>query len=93
MPPLSIKFRIDEQRASNIVYEIFKSRIDKTMISGEKGRLTQSQRNAMIYSTEDEVQEIRRHRELLQHETLLTDEVEDLELEYLTDLECAMPSG
>ena len=89
---LSIKFRFDEKRfdvdgASNTAHEIVKSRIDKTMVRGGQERLTQPQRIALIYSTQDELQEILRHVELLQHETFLSNEVEHLELEELTDIQ------
>ncbi len=40
----------------------------------------------MIYSTQNELKELLRHVELLQHDTFLTDEVEYLELEDLNDL-------
>lgn len=90
--PLSIKFRFDEKRfdvdgAHDIAHEIVKSRIDKTRVRGGKERLTQPLRIAMIYSTQNELQEILRHVELLQHETFLTDEAEYLELEDLTDIQ------
>ncbi len=90
--PLSIRFRFDEKRfdvdgAYNIAHEIIRSRIEKTMVKGGRERLTQPQRIAMIYSTQNELQEILRYVELLQHESFLTNEVEYLELEDLTDVQ------
>jgi len=90
--PLSIRFRFDEKRfdvdgAYNIAHEIVKSRIEKAMVKGGKERLTQPRRIAMIYSTENELQEILRYVDLLQGETFLTDEVEHIELEDLTDIQ------
>ena len=90
--PLSIRFRFDEKRfdvdgAYNIAHEIVTSRIEKTMVKGGSERLTQPQRIAMIYSTKNELEEILRYVELLQNETFLTGEVEDLELEDLSDIQ------
>ncbi|MCW3804605.1 GAF domain-containing protein [Plebeiibacterium marinum] len=87
--PLSIAFRQDEKKfdvdgAYNIRYEITKKRIDKAMVKGTRERVTQVGRIAIIYSYAEEIEEYRRYIDFMKSRKLITDNVEDLELEDLT---------
>jgi hypothetical protein len=86
--PLAIRFRRDERKfdvdgAYNIRYEIVKKRIDKATIAGTKERLTQPGYIAIVYSQGREANEYKEYIEYLQNIGLLTDEVEDVDLEEL----------
>jgi hypothetical protein len=86
--PLSISFRNKERKfdvdgAYNIRYEIIKKRIDKVHIKESDERLTQPGKIAIVYSQQKELNEYLEYIEFLQHEKLLTDSVEHLELEDL----------
>jgi hypothetical protein len=84
--PLSISFRRKERKfdvdgAYNIRYEIVKKRIDKVHLKDSDERLTQPGKIAIVYSQQKELQEYTEYIEFLQAEKLLTDEIEQLELE------------
>jgi hypothetical protein len=86
--PISISFRTEERKfdvdgAYNIRYEIIKKRIDKVHIRDTNERLTQPGKLAIVYSQTHEANEYMEYIEFLQHEGLLTGEVENLELEDL----------
>ncbi|MBU4564778.1 MAG: GAF domain-containing protein [Desulfarculus sp.] len=85
--PLNIRFRYDEKRfdvdgAYDVRHEIIRSRLDKAVISGGE-RLTQPGKIAMVFSSLEEVREMRRHVEHLQEQGFLLQEVERHELEDL----------
>lgn len=85
---LSIRFRMDEKQfdvdgAYNVRYEILKKRIDKATIEGTDERLTVSGKIAVVYLQEKDRQEYLEYIEFLQHEGLITDQVEDLRLSRL----------
>jgi hypothetical protein len=84
--PLSISFRRKERKfdvdgAYNIRYEIVKKRIDKVHIRDTDERLTQPGKIAIVYSQHKELEEYIEFIEFLQHEKLLGDQIEHLELE------------
>jgi hypothetical protein len=84
--PLSISFKRKERKfdvegAYNIRYEIIKKRIDKVHLKDSEERLTQPGKIAIVYSQQKELNEYLEYIEFLQHENLLTDDVEHLELE------------
>ena len=84
--PLSISFRRKERKfdvdgAYNIRYEIVKKRIDKVHLKNSEERLTQPGKIAVVYSQQKELQEYTEYIEFLQNEKLLTENVEQLELE------------
>jgi hypothetical protein len=86
--PISISFRTEERKfdvdgAYNIRYEIIKKRIDKVHIKDTNERLTQPGKLAVVYSQSHEANEYMEYIEFLQHQGLLTGEVEHLELEDL----------
>jgi hypothetical protein len=86
--PLAIRFRYDEKRfdvdgAYDVRNEIIKSRLDKARVKGERERLTQPGRIAVVYSHPNEGREIRRHIEYLQSRGYLLDDMERIELEDL----------
>jgi hypothetical protein len=84
--PLSISFRRKERKfdvdgAYNIRYEIIKKRIDKVHLKNSGERLTQPGKIAIVYSQHKELEEYLEFIEYLQHENLLEDGVEHLDLE------------
>ena len=84
--PISISFRLDERKfdvegAYNIRYEIIKKRIDKALVKGSMERLNQPGKIAIVYSQQKEAREYLDFIQFLQNKDLLTQEVEDLELE------------
>lgn len=84
--PLSISFRRKERRfdvdgAYNIRYEIIKKRIDKVHLKDSEERLTQPGTIAIVYSQQKELNEYLEYISFLQAEGLLTDSVEQVELE------------
>lgn len=84
--PLSISFRRKERKfdvdgAYNIRYEIIKKRIDKVHLKDSEERLTQPGRIAIVYSQQKELNEYMEYIEFLQNEKLLTENIEQLELE------------
>jgi len=84
--PLSISFRRKERKfdvdgAYNIRYEIVKKRIDKVHIKDSEERLTQPGKIAIVYSQQKELQEYTEYIEFLQAEKLLTENIEQVELE------------
>lgn len=85
--PLNIRFRYDEKRfdvdgAYDVRHEIIRSRLDKAVISGGE-RLTQPGKIALVYSSMEEVREMRRHIEHLQEQGFLEPLVEKHDLEDL----------
>ena len=85
--PLNIRFRYDEKcfdvdGAYDVRHEIIRSRLDKAVISGGE-RLTQPGKIAVVYSSVDEVREMRRHIEHLQEQGFLEPKVERHDLEDL----------
>ncbi|HHP7240901.1 MAG TPA: GAF domain-containing protein [Cyclobacteriaceae bacterium] len=86
--PLSIRFRLDEKKfdvdgAYNIRYEIVKKRIDKALIKGTSERLTQPNKIAIVYSSEEESENYLRFIEYLQNKGYIKPEVEQLDIEEL----------
>ncbi|QGY44041.1 GAF domain-containing protein [Maribellus comscasis] len=87
--PLSIAFRQDEKKfdvagAYNIRYEITKKRIDKALIKATKERITEVGKIAIIYSHADEITEYKKYIDYLISLGLITQNVENFELEDLT---------
>jgi hypothetical protein len=85
---LDITFRKDERRfdvegAYNIRYHIIKKRIDKVLILDTNERLTQPGKIAIIYSDERDAQEFKGFIRELQDENLLSNDLEELDLEAL----------
>ncbi|KAA3436467.1 GAF domain-containing protein [Rufibacter hautae] len=86
--PLAIRFRQDERKfdvdgAYNIRYEIVKKRIDKALVRDTDERLTQPGKIAIVYSQAREANEYLEYIEYLQNKGVLTEEVEQLEVEDL----------
>jgi hypothetical protein len=86
--PLSIRFRYDEKQfdvdgAYDIRHEIIKSRIDKAVVKGTGQRLTQPQNIAIVYSMQEEKNEMLQHIRYLQEKEFLKKEIEFLDLEDL----------
>ena len=84
--PLSISFRRKERKfdvdgAYNIRYEIIKKRIDKVHLKNSEERLTQPGKIAIVYSQHRELEEYLEFIEYLQHEKLLGEDIEHLDLE------------
>jgi len=84
--PLTISFRRKERKfdvegAYNIRYEIIKKRIDKVHLKNSEERLTQPGKIAIVYSQHRELEEYLEFVEYLQHEKLLGNELEHLDLE------------
>jgi hypothetical protein len=84
--PLTISFRRKERKfdvdgAYNIRYEIIKKRIDKVHLKNSEERLTQPGKIAIVYSQHKELEEYLEFIEYLQHERILGDELEHLDLE------------
>lgn len=84
--PLTISFRRKERKfdvdgAYNIRYEIIKKRIDKVHLKNSEERLTQPGKIAIVYSQQKEMSEYLEYIAFLQHEKLLSDNIEHLELE------------
>ena len=89
---LSIRFHMDEKQfevdgAYNVRYEILKKRIDKAVIKGTGERLTQSGKIAIVWLNEIDKREYLEYLEHLQKKGLITDEIEELELEKLQGAE------
>ena len=86
--PISISFRpaerkFDVEGAYNIRYELIKKRIDKVNIKDTEERLTQPNKIAIVYSLPKEGEEYLEYIEYLISQKLLSDDVEQLELEEL----------
>lgn len=84
--PLNISFRRKERKfdvdgAYNIRYEIIKKRIDKVHLKDTEERLTQPGKVAIVYSQQKELTEYLAYVAYLQHEGLLDENVEHLDLE------------
>ncbi|MEP6746518.1 MAG: hypothetical protein ABJB86_02260 [Bacteroidota bacterium] len=85
---IDISFRNDERRfdvegAYNIRYHIIKKRIDKVNIYGTLERLTQPGKIAIVYFNERDAAEYVSYIQALQHQDILLDDLEHLELEEL----------
>jgi len=86
--PLSIRFRPDEKKfdvdgAYDIRYEIIKKRIDKATVKLTGERLTQPGKIAVIYNQAKVGEEYKRYFEYLASKNLISNKVEELELEEL----------
>jgi hypothetical protein len=86
--PLSIRFRPDEKQfdvdgAYDIRYEIVKKRIDKAYIKNTNERLTQPGKIAIVYSQGRIEDEYRRYFQYLVAKQIITDTIEEVELEEL----------
>lgn len=86
--PIDIKFRKDEKRfdvegAYNIRYHIVKKRIDKVNIKNTKTRLTQPGKIALVYFSQKEADEYIGYIRYLQEQNILSNDLEELELEEL----------
>ena len=86
--PLSIRFRLDERQfdvdgAYNIRYEIIKKRIDKAYIAQSDERLTQPGKIAIVYAQAKEADEYLEYIDYLQNKGILTEELENVEIEEL----------
>ena len=89
--PISIRFRMDEKQfdidgSYNVRYEIAKKRIDKAKIKGSTERITQKGKLIIVYSNVHEETEYLGYINLLQHKGLLTNEIEQFEVEDLQGL-------
>ena len=85
---LSIRFRPDEKQfdvdgAYDIRYEIIKKRIDKATIKTTGERLTQPGKIAVIYNQPKVEEEYKRYFEYLAGKNVISNKVEELELEEL----------
>ncbi|ARN76915.1 GAF domain-containing protein [Nonlabens spongiae] len=83
---LSIRYRIDEKRFDvdgtyNARYEVIKKRIDKAHIKGTDERVTQKGKIAIVYTNKETEREYQRYISFLQHNKMISNEVESLELE------------
>lgn len=90
--PLSIRFRLDEKRFDvdgtyNVRYEILKKRIDKAYIKGTKERLTLANKIAIVYLEEKDKVEYLEYLDYLLSKGLISDDIEDLQLEKLQGAE------
>ena len=86
--PISIRFRMDEKRFDvdgtyNARYEVVKKRIDKSRIKGSNERITQKGKITIVYSQKHEEAEYKRYIKYLQHKNMLSDVIENLEVEDL----------
>ncbi len=85
---LSLRFRMDEKRFDvdgtyNARYEVVKKRVDKANIKNTEERITQPGKIAIIYSQKEDEEEYLKYIHFLQHQKLLGEEIEILELEDL----------
>jgi len=83
---LSIRYRIDEKRFDvdgtyNARYEVIKKRIDKAKIKDTDERITQKGKIAIIYTNKETQREYMRYINFLQHNKMVSENVEVLELE------------
>jgi hypothetical protein len=86
--PVTIRFRQDEKRfdvdgAYDIRYEIVKKRIDKAYIKNTKDRLTQPGKIAVVFSQPKVAGEYKQYFHYLHNKGLITENVEEYELEDL----------
>lgn len=86
--PMAIRFRMDEKRFDvdgtyNARYEILKKRLDKALVKGSGERITQKGKVAIVYSLKKEEREYMRYIKFLQSKKILSENVEQLELEGL----------
>lgn len=85
---IDISFRNDERRfdvegAYNIRYHIIKKRIDKVRIRNSEERLTQVGKIALVYYNDKDAAEYQLYIRQLQDMNILSDDLEQLELEEL----------
>lgn len=86
--PIDIRFRKDEKRfdvegSYNIRYHIVKKRIDKVFVKNTRERLTQPGKIALVYFSQKEADEYIGYIRYLQDQHVLTDDLEELDLEEL----------
>ncbi len=86
--PVTIRFRQDEKRfdvdgAYDIRYEIVKKRIDKAYIKNTRERLNQPGKIAIVFSQPKVAHEYRQYFNYLIDKGLITDAIEEFELEEL----------
>ncbi|WP_257667508.1 hypothetical protein [Parapedobacter tibetensis] len=85
---IDISFRVDERRfdvegSYNVRYHVIKKRIDKVLVKNTFERLTQPGKIALVYFHEDSIKDYRKHIAALQHQGMLLDDLEKLELQEL----------
>jgi hypothetical protein len=85
---IAIRFRMDEKRfdvegSYNIRYEVVKKRIDKARIKNSDERIAASGKVAIIFSSQTEIAEYKQFIVQLQTENLLSNEVEEFDVEDL----------
>ncbi|MCG2418399.1 GAF domain-containing protein [Aequorivita sp. F47161] len=85
---LSLRFRMDEKRFDvdgtyNARYEVVKKRVDKAHIKGTEERITQPGKIVVVYSQKEDEEEYLQYINFLQHQKMLDEEVELLDLEDL----------
>ena len=85
---LSLRFRMDEKRFDvdgtyNARYEVVKKRVDKAHIKGTEDRITTPGKIVIVYSQKEDEDEYLQYIRFLQHQKMLDEEVELLELEDL----------
>jgi hypothetical protein len=85
---VDINFRSDERRFDvegtyNIRYQIIKKRIDKVHIRNTNERLTQPGKIALVYFNQEDANEYIKYMYYLQEQNILTEDLEQLELEEL----------
>jgi hypothetical protein len=86
--PISLRFRMDEKRFDvdgtyNARYEVFKKRVDKSLVKGTKERVTQPGKIAIIYSQKEDELEYLRYISFLQSKNQLDEDIEILDVEAL----------
>jgi hypothetical protein len=89
---VAIRFRFDEKRfdvdgPQNTGNEIIRSRIDKATVKDGTERLTQPGKIAIVYSRQEEEEEICRHLCFLRDKGYIRGEDECLELDHLPDVQ------
>lgn len=67
----------------NIRYHVVKKRIDKVLIKDTEERLTQPDKIALVYLNQQDANEYIGYIEYLQEKNILSDDLEELELEEL----------
>lgn len=85
---LSLRFRMDEKRFDvdgtyNARYEVVKKRVDKAHIKGTEERITEPGKIVIVYSQKEDEEEYLKYIHFLQHQKMLGEDVELLELEDL----------
>ncbi|MDI1255359.1 MAG: GAF domain-containing protein [Flavobacterium sp.] len=86
--PITIRFRMDEKRfdvdgSYNARYEVVKKRIDKAFIRNSEERITQQNKITIVYTQQTEELEYKRYIKFLQHQKVLSENIEFFEIEDL----------